>query len=78
MQAAYALIRDEDVRQKFDLQMRIGRYGAHSAPVAAGRCASRAAEFEYSGNGVMSHRHDHSRRVQLQGFSLKLKRQARG
>ncbi len=37
LQAAYALIRDEDVRRQFDLQMRIGRYGPVNA-TAATRC----------------------------------------
>ena len=37
LQAAYALIRDEDVRRQFDLQMRIGRYGPVNA-AAATRC----------------------------------------
>ena len=34
VQAAYALIRDEDVRRQFDLQMRIGRYGPGNAATA--------------------------------------------
>ena len=36
LQAAYALIRDEEVRKNFDLQMRIGRYtgGATAARYA--------------------------------------------
>ena len=51
-QAAYALIRDEDVRQKFDLQMRIGRYGAHSATVAAARFAPHAAHSALFPRGV--------------------------
>ena len=37
LQAAYALIRDEDVRRQFDLQMRIGRYGPVNAATAT-RC----------------------------------------